>query len=340
MTGPLLASALRGDILTLKFGLVSVAANEINRPGPNGFTLLHAAAGKGHANCVRLLLEAGASVDQVTTGGYTPLFGAAHCGQAECVRALCAAGAKVNLAADDGRTPLHQAAEQGHTDCILALIKAGAPVDQETVFGNNVITPTPLWRAACRGHIECVRVLCDAGAAVNKATHRWTPLRVAALEGHIECAHLLSSYGARDACAAGHAAERGIIDLAAWLRRAQAWTPLHHLEVLTPARALALLRDGADLYAGAPSPLERAKTTPGEASALVVLAGERWSPQTHHLFPAASRAYAVEVMRLGYLLAWSTRYVGEASAMVDVWMGYVLPHVVTRQVLSKPPEHI
>ena len=50
---------------------------------------------------------------------------------------------------------------------------------------------------------------------------------------------------------------------------------------------------------------------------------------THDLFPAAARAQAVAVLRLGYLLA-SARYETEAAALVDVWRQYVLPHAITR----------
>ena len=103
-------------------------------------------------------------------------------------------------------------------------------------------------------------------------------------------------------------------------------TPPHHLEQLTPERARALLRGGADVRAGAPSPLERARTVGGEASALVLRAA-RWSEGSHELFPAAARAQAVAVLRLGYLLA-SARYATEATALTDAWRHMVLPHAM------------
>jgi hypothetical protein len=122
-------------------------------------------------------------------------------------------------------------------------------------------------------------------------------------------------------------AERhGHAELAAWLRETADWTPLHHLEQLTLERARALLRGDADVRAGAPSPLERARTVGGEASALVLRAA-RWSEGSHELFPAAARAQAVAVLRLGYLLA-SSRYATEATALTDAWRHIVLPHAM------------
>lgn len=124
------------------------------------------------------------------------------------------------------------------------------------------------------------------------------------------------------------AARRGHASIARWLLISQRWcSPLHHLHTVTPARAKALLRAGADLHASTgptqqhgpfgetPLALARAAAnTPyglfmlfgaGRETtvALVVRAAEPWSPATHELFPAAARARAVALVRLGYLLA-------------------------------------
>ena len=55
--------------------------------------------------------------------------------------------------------------------------------------------------------------------------------------------------------------------------------------------------------------------------------------QSHELFPEAARKRAVEVMRLGYLIAWDEeRLTGEGAApgLVDLWRSFVLPRVVVR----------
>ena len=98
-----------------------------------------------------------------------------------------------------------------------------------------------------------------------------TPMAVACHSGHLGIAQLLSSYCAsRDfSHDPGDTAEyiataRGHHELAAWLRATRLWsTALHHLETLTPERALALLRAGADPDAaaapGGPTPISLAR---------------------------------------------------------------------------------
>ena len=100
---------------------------------------------------------------------------------------------------------------------------------------------------------------------------------------------------------------RGHAALTQWLVLSRHWSPLHHLEVLSPERTRALLRGGADLHlkpsAGdTSSPLERARQlAPGSAAAsLVVRAAGPWSVATHELFPDAQRAQAVSLTRSLY----------------------------------------
>ena len=152
---------------------------------------------------------------------------------------------------------------------------------------------------ACQeGHPECVRLLLEAGAAIDQADEQGaTPLFAACHQGHLEVAKLLSSYGAsRAATPFGTPEEaanrRGHTALAAWLVASRGWTPLAHLETLTAARALSLLRSGASLHEGEPTPLQRAAGGEGEAAALIRRAAAPWSPASHSLFPAAARARA------------------------------------------------
>ena len=95
--------------------------------------------------------------------------------------------------------------------------------------------------------------------------------------------------------------------------------------MLTPERTRALLRGGAslDVAAGTPpvTPLQRARQEPGsEAAQLILAAARKWSPANHDLFPAAARAHAVALARIGYLLAWSPRYQAEARSLIDCWV--------------------
>ena len=99
------------------------------------------AAYKGHAECVGLLIEAGANPDLTTLeGGSAPLHIAARSGHVEVVRLLIAAGVDRDKAKSDcGATPLHMAAEKGHVRVVRLLIAAGVWCQQEERGWSNAL---------------------------------------------------------------------------------------------------------------------------------------------------------------------------------------------------------
>ena len=118
----------------------------------------------------------------------------------------------------------------------------------------------------------------------------------------------------------------------------------HHLAHLTTARTRALLRAGADLHAAAPNTpdaptplslaraMHEARKAPKDSPAdLVLRAAQPWSRETHALFPAAARARVVELLLLGHCLSREPRFESEAGAVVDVFVGFVMPFAVARQ---------
>ncbi|XP_008794404.2 probable E3 ubiquitin-protein ligase XBOS32 isoform X2 [Phoenix dactylifera] len=88
----------------------------VNRKADGGITALHMAALNGHAESVRLLLDLGASVSEVTVGdgttieligaGSTPLHYAACGGNAACCQVLIARGASLTAENANSWTPL------------------------------------------------------------------------------------------------------------------------------------------------------------------------------------------------------------------------------------------
>jgi hypothetical protein len=298
----------------------------------------------GHIECTRLLLGAGASVDLATTDdGSTPLYIACRGGHVECTRLLLDAGASVDLATtDNGETPLYIACWKGHVECVRLLLGAGASLDLVTTDDGS----TPLFIACWEGRIECIRLLLDAGASVNLATtdDGSLPIFIAFHEGHFEIVQLLSSYGASRidfyplALVALPSTYPNHAVLIKWLIVSRHWTPLHHLEVLSPERARALLRAGAGLHLKpkpeVPSPLERAqqllstKSASSSAASLIVRAAGPWAVESHELFANAERALAATLVRSLYHV-YLRRMCNGGWQAVDFARG-VLPFVIVR----------
>jgi ankyrin repeat protein len=110
-------------------------------------------------------------VEYVDRGGYNPLLFAARSGDLESSRVLLAAGADVNDAAPDGTSVLHLAVHSGHT------VLAKFFLDQGANPNNAAPGYTPLHAAVLRGDLESVKALLARGAAVDAPITRGNPLR-------------------------------------------------------------------------------------------------------------------------------------------------------------------
>jgi ankyrin repeat protein len=89
------------------------------------------AAHEGHAECLQLLLDAGADKDATTNVNSTPLLIAAWKGHLECVEVLLKADCDVDALDKNGNTALSAAVIGNHADCVLALVQAGADITIE-----------------------------------------------------------------------------------------------------------------------------------------------------------------------------------------------------------------
>ena len=69
-----------------------------------GYVALHWACGKGHLECAKALLGAGADINKQNNIGNTPLMWAAANGKIEVVRELLKRGAKKELKDNDDNT--------------------------------------------------------------------------------------------------------------------------------------------------------------------------------------------------------------------------------------------
>ncbi|MEQ1603986.1 MAG: ankyrin repeat domain-containing protein [Pyrinomonadaceae bacterium] len=93
----------------------------------NGYSPIYWAAHTGHVGNIKLLLDAGAVVDEPRRGNYwTPLIAAARLDHVEAVKLLLDAGAQINRPAYDGLTALAYAAHAGKFETVKLLLERGA----------------------------------------------------------------------------------------------------------------------------------------------------------------------------------------------------------------------
>ena len=123
-------AAVANDIEMLKLALEG-GASARNITSRYDGTALIAAAHLGHAEVVKILIEAKAPLNHVNNLGWTALMesivlgngGANHTATA---RALVEAGADVNIADKQGATPLQHARRRGYVEIARILENAGA----------------------------------------------------------------------------------------------------------------------------------------------------------------------------------------------------------------------
>ena len=165
----LIAAACDGSVERTT-ALLAEGAINIDQGGPEGWTPLICAVGKGCVRVVRALLKAGADTAVPADKGFTALHFAAQYGHLAVTKILCKAGADLEALTESGASPLLVAADQGHAEIMAALLEAGADPNFRDPEGE-----TPLYSAAYRGHIGAVKALLRAGADPMPAWGRGGP---------------------------------------------------------------------------------------------------------------------------------------------------------------------
>ena len=127
---------------------------------------LQMAAGSGHVDIVKVLIENGANVNILDFEDFsTVLYRAAYTGHADIAKLLIQNGAHVNATMRYRETALHYAAEEGHCDVAKVLLQNGADVNAVDCYKR-----TALHRAAARAankHALILELICF-GAEIDK----------------------------------------------------------------------------------------------------------------------------------------------------------------------------
>jgi|EP01044_Picomonas_judraskeda_P000655 hypothetical protein len=130
---PVHYAAINPDPKSLR--LLLEAGGSVNAQTVEGQTCLHFASLWGHTQIAKLLLECSANVKQENEFGATPLHWCAEYGANEVAELLLDADADPNARDSAGRTPLHVAAEASHVGVAMVLLSAGA--EQDIVASNG-----------------------------------------------------------------------------------------------------------------------------------------------------------------------------------------------------------
>ncbi|PYI14019.1 ankyrin, partial [Aspergillus violaceofuscus CBS 115571] len=130
---------------------------DLDKHGDVRWTPLAAAADQGYVRSVRLLLERGADPNVLGSINWSPLQFAIHkagAGKLGLVKLLVEAGHSVDAPGTFNRTALLRAAYAGHVDIADYLISKGAQATLSDQGNSN-----GLHLAAERGHAEIIRLL-------------------------------------------------------------------------------------------------------------------------------------------------------------------------------------
>jgi uncharacterized protein len=210
-------SAAEGDQKAL--GLFFAAGFDVNTPNAAGYTGLMAAAERGRADIVKLLLDHKADPNVAGRDAGTALMSAAENNQPEIVKLLLDRGADPNRQDNNGWTALLKAAYQGNAKCIEILAS-----HTKLELDRALLVATLMERK------DAVKVLVDNGAEVDfRASDGRTPLILAAGKGNKDIVELLLKAGADPSLtdqsgqtAQAVAAAKGFNDIAESLRHAPA----------------------------------------------------------------------------------------------------------------------
>ncbi|CAL1545329.1 unnamed protein product [Lymnaea stagnalis] len=161
-------------------------------------SLLHICCGKGHTECLKVLIQHGAQLTVRDKWGQTPLMYSVSIQFPEIAKVLLDADAELVKCQDKfGKSPLHCAVETGSEELVRLLLEYGADVNIRCHEGL-----TPLMNCCTQdpdgGRTGVMKILLEAGAMFDLTDYRGkrTALHVAVLSGNAHAVELLIGAGA------------------------------------------------------------------------------------------------------------------------------------------------
>lgn len=179
---PLIVAAMNGHYDVVHILLTQVRPN-LEKEGCvkfdghliEGASALWVAAGAGHLNVIKLLVEHGADVNHHTKNLSTPVRAACFDGRLDIIRYLVDHEANINFANAYNNTCLMIASYKGHAEVVEYLMDNEAAPNEQANCG-----ATALHYAAECGHVDVCTALLDFGSVFKRNEYGMTPVICAA----------------------------------------------------------------------------------------------------------------------------------------------------------------
>ncbi len=191
------AAAARGD--SAKHKRLLAASPDVDARDAYGRTALHVATFARRRDAIRLLAQAGASLDALENDRYDAVTIAAVADDEDTLRLLLELGASSGQVTSryDG-TALIAAAHLGHAGVVRQLIAAGAPLDHMNNLHWTALIESIVLGDGGPRHQATLKALLDADASTVLADrHGNTPRQLARQRGYAAMVQMLEAAGTK-----------------------------------------------------------------------------------------------------------------------------------------------